>query len=331
MATLITGGTGLIGASLAEQLVARGERVVLFDVAPAIWRVQAVLDRAPEAVRVLRGDVLSLPNLLDAVRDHAVTAVVHLAFILGAESNADPELATRVNILGTVNVFEAARLGGAERVLLASSIAIYGADDDYAPHELPLREDATPLVSRGVRIYGAGKLYQEHLAAHYAERYGLLTGGLRPSVVYGWGRHRGASVWASALVDRSVEGEPVSVRMADARVSLVYVEDVAAQFVALLTCPADVLARRRFYNTGGDTCTVRELAETVRRLVPGARIDLHSAGEKDLGGLAARISDRSLVEGVGVHRRFTPLEVGVRAHIAVAQARAGQLPPEGRR
>jgi hypothetical protein len=92
-----------------------------------------------------------------------------------------------------------------------------------------------------------------------------------------------------------------------------------------------VLARRRFYNTGGDTCAVRELAETVRRLVPGARIDLHSAGEKDLGGLAARISDRSLVEGVGVHRRFTPLEVGVRAHIAVAQARAGQLPPEGRR
>jgi nucleoside-diphosphate-sugar epimerase len=121
----------------------------------------------------------------------------------------------------------------------------------------------------GVRIYGAGKLYQEHLAAHYAERYGLVTGGLRPSVVYGWGRLRGASVWASALVDRSVEGEPVSVRMADARVSLVYVEDVVAQFVALLTCPADVLARRRFYNTGGDTCTVRELAEAVRHLTCG--------------------------------------------------------------
>jgi len=94
--------------------------------------------------------------------------------------------------------------------------------------------------------------------------------------------------------------------------------------LALLTAPGDCFERRRFFNTGGDTCTVRELAETVRRLAPGARIEVRSAGERDLAGLVTRVTDRALEETLGVRRRFTPLEVGLRAHIEVARRRAGQ-------
>ena len=323
MTTLITGGTGLIGASLAAKLLARGERVVLFDVAPAEWRVRHLDQDAGDRLRLLRGDVTSLVDLLDAVRAHEVPAIVHLAYVLGGESNARPELATRVNMLGTANVLEAARLGGAGRVLLASSIAVYGADDDYRPEELPLREDVPLRVARGVPVYGGGKVYLEHLGAHYARRYGLTVAGLRPSIVYGWGRESGASAFAGKLVDRAARGEPVTVDMGDARVSLVYVEDVAAQFVALLDADPARLERRRFFNTGGDTCTLRALAETVGRLVPGARIEVRSAGERDLGGLAASVSDRSLEEELGVRRTFTPLEVGLRHHLDVARSRAG--------
>jgi nucleoside-diphosphate-sugar epimerase len=323
VATLITGGTGLIGASLAEKLLARGERVILFDLAPAPWRVQPLLATAGDRLRIVRGDVGSLVELLDVMRGEGVGAIVHLAYVLGAESNANPELASRVNILGTVNVLEAARLAGAERVLLASSIAVYGADDDYRADELPLGEEVALRVARGAALYGAGKIYLEHLGAHYARRHRLTVAGLRPSIVYGWGRQRGASAFAGELVDRAAVGEPAQVGFGDARVSLVYVDDVAEQFLALWAAAPQAFARRRFFNTGGDTCTVRELAETVRRLVPGAVIDVTAAGERDLGGLAASVSDRALREEIGVRRTFTPLEVGLRAHIDTARTRAG--------
>jgi nucleoside-diphosphate-sugar epimerase len=320
--TLITGGTGLIGVALAERLLARGERVVLFDVAPADGRVRELREVGGERLQVVRGDVLALVDLLEAGRRHGATALVHLAYVLGAESNTTPELATRVNILGTTNVLEAARFTGAERVLLASSIAVYGSDDQYPREQLPLGEDVPLWVARGLPIYGGGKAYLEHLGRHYAERYGLTVAGLRPSIVYGWGRQRGASAFTGELVDRAVAGEPVSVGAGDAQVSLVYVEDVAEQFLALLKADPACFARHRFFNTGGDTCAVRELAETVGRLLPAARIEVRSAGERDLAGLAASVSDRALVEEVGVRRKFAPLAVGVQAHIAMARARA---------
>ena len=326
MTTLITGGTGLIGACLADKLLALGERVALFDLAPAEWRIAPLRSTAGDRLRVLRGDVTSLVELLDAVRETGATAVVHLAYVLGAESNANPELAGRVNILGTTNVLEAGRLAGVRRVLLASSIAVYGADAEYPSAALPLREDAPLHVAKGVSLYGAGKVYLEHLGAAYARRHGLVVGGLRPSIVYGWGRERGASAFAGELVDRAAVGERVSVGFGDARVSLVYVADVAAQFLALLKADPGVFARRRFFNTGGDTCTVRGLAENVRRLLPGAAIEVTSAGEPDVAGLAASVSDRALEEALGVRRTFTPLEVGLRAHIDVARAHAGREP-----
>jgi len=322
MTTLITGGTGLIGSALAEKLLARGERVVLFDAAPAESRV-AELKKYGDHAQVVRGDVQALGELIDAARRHRATAIVHLAFLLGAGANQAPERATRINILGTVNALEAARLSGVERVLLASSIAVYGADDQYPPEQLPLREDVPLYVCRTQPIYGGGKVHTEHLAQAYAEHHGLVVGGMRPSIVNGWGRERGASAFLGEVIDKPAIGQPASVRFGDARVSLVYVEDVAEQYVALLTVDRAVLGRRRFFNTGGDTCTVRELADTVRKLIPDARIEITSRGERDFGGLASRVSDRSFEEEVGYKRRFSPLEVAVAAQIGVARAHAG--------
>ena len=327
MATLITGGTGLIGRTLAEQLLSAGGRVVLFDVALPEARV-APLRRHGDRLRLVRGDVQSLAELLSAIRSEPVDAIVHLAFVLGGVANQEPERATRVNVLGTANALEAARLAGVPRVVLASSIAVYGADDQYAPSELPLGEDAARHVCRTLLIYGGGKLYTEHLAHVYARTYGLVTGGLRPSVVYGPGRDSGGSAFLNEVIEQPALGRPVTVGFGDAAISFVHVEDVAAQFAALVACDPGVLARRRFFNTGGDTATVRELAATVGRLVPGARITVTSKGERDLGGLVTRVSDQALVEAVGYKRRLSPLDVGVRAHADHARAAAG-LPPLG--
>lgn len=327
MTTLVTGGTGLIGTTLAEALLAAGERVVLLDVALPEARV-APLRRHGDRLRLVRADVQALGELISTIRAHEVTAIVHLAYVLGAVGNAEPERATRVNVLGTANALEAARLAGVPRVLLASSIAVYGSDDQYAPDELPLGEDAPRHVCRTLPIYGGGKLYTEHLAQAYARTYGLAVGGLRPSVVYGPGRDSGASAFLNEVIEKPALGQAVSVGFGEARISFVHVEDVAAQFAALLRCEAGVFARRRFFNTGGDTASVRELARAVERVVPNARITVTDGGERDLGGLVTRVSDRALEEAVGYKRRHSPLEVGVRAHVNAVRAGAG-LPSLG--
>jgi nucleoside-diphosphate-sugar epimerase len=325
MTTLITGGTGLIGSTLADKLLTRGDNVVLFDAAPAEARL-APLRAHGDRLAVVRGDVQALGELVDAVRRHRVTAIVHLAFLLGGEANLVPERATRINMLGTVNALEAARLTGVERVLLASSISVYGSDDQYAKDLFPLREDVPLWVCRTLPVYGGGKLHTEHLGETYARYHGLVVGGMRPSIVYGWGRESGSSAFLGEVIDRPAVGQSAAVRFGDARISMVYVEDVAEQYLALLSVDRAVLARRRFFNTGGDTCTIRELAETVKRVIPDARIDISSRGEPDLGGLVSWVSDRSFEEEVGYKRRFTPLEAGVRAQIAVARQRAGLSP-----
>lgn len=325
MTVLITGGTGLIGTTLADLLLSEGERVVLLDVALPEARL-AGLRRHGDRLRLVRGDVQALGEMIAALRAEPVDAIVHLAFVLGGTGNLEPERATRVNVLGTVNALEAARLAGVPRVILASSIAVYGADEQYRPDELPLGEDAACHVCRTLLIYGGGKLYTEHLAHVYAKTHGLVTGGLRPSVVYGPGRDSGGSAFLNEVIEKPALGEPVTVGFGDAGISFVHVEDVAAQFAALLRCDASVFAHRRFFNTGGDTATVRELAAAVGRVVPGARITVTSKGERDLGGLVTRVSDRALVDAVGYKRRLSPLDLGVRAHANAARARAGLAP-----
>jgi len=327
MTTLITGGTGLIGTTLAEQLLSGGERVVLFDLALPEARV-APLRRHGERLRLVRGDVQALGEMISVIRAASVEAIVHLAFVLGGVGNAEPERASRVNVMGTVNALEAARLTGVPRVILASSIAVYGSDDQYSAAELPLGEDASRHVCRTLLIYGGGKLYTEHLAHVYARTYGLVTGGLRPSVVYGPGRDSGGSAFLNEVIEKPALGEPVAVGFGDAGISFVHVEDVAGQFAALLRCDAGVFARRRFFNTGGDTATVRELAAAVGRVVPGARVTVTSNGEPDLGGLVTRVSGRALEEAVGYERRLSPLDAGVRAHAGAVRVLAG-LPPLG--
>lgn len=321
MTTLITGGTGLLGAAVAKRLVEHGERPVLLDAAPNLARLEGFADR----VTVVRGDVRNLHALLHVAREHRATRLLHLAYLMGPDSDADPLGATQVNVLGTLNAFEAARVLSLERVCLASSIAVFGNDGEYPPEAFPLGEDAGRLLALGIPVYSAGKLYAEVVGELYAQRYGVFLCGLRPGVVYGYGRSAAATAFSGDLISRPALGEAIRVENGDSAVSMLYVEDVADQFVALLSAARSKI-RRRFYNTGGDRVTVREIAETVRRVLPEARITVVPGGGRNVAGLASDLSDAELVRDIGVRRRYTPLELGVRAMIDETRRRHG-LPP----
>lgn len=312
MRVLITGGTGIIGSLTGRLLAQRGHSVRLLDARPDPAAA------AGSSVEVLQGDVLSGSDLQDAVRD--VDTVVHLAYSLGADTNARPFSATTLNVQGTANVLEAARVAGVPRAVLASSVAIYGSDGRYPPQELPLDESAATHLSPGMALYGAGKLYLEQLTRAYGTAYGLLGVGLRPSPVYGPGGVRGVSGWLAQLVEKPVRGEPVTIDRGDARISLVYVADVAEQLVRLVELPAESFGGQRFFNTGGDATTIRELAALVRELVPGADVEVTSSGEPDVAGLPTQISGRALADLIGYERQYD-LRAGLQAHIDAVRAR----------
>jgi len=316
---LITGGSGLIGARLAQTLLRDGATVVVFDAHPTTRRLRNIPERDAARLHLVRGDISYLGDLLGAIREYHVTAIVHLAAILGAESTRSPEAVTRVNVLGTANVFESARLGGVLRAVFASSVAVYGSDDQYGPAQHPIAEHSAKYIASGLKLYGTSKMYGECLAEMYADSYGLETGGLRLSTVYGPGRERGSAVFLSQLVECSIRGQPVTTDLGNAVVNLIYVDDVAEQFKVLVEADATKLKDGRFFNTGGDTCSVGELATTVTALIPNSHIEVHRSEEKTLAGMAADVSGDLFVTTFGFERRYSPIGRGVQAFIAAAR------------
>src|SRR5690606_31031575 len=112
--------------------------------------------------------------------------VIHLAALQVPFCRADPVKGAQVNVVGTANVFEAARQHGVPQVAYASSIAIFGAPEDYPPGLLP--NDAPP---RPRTLYGVYKQANEGMARIYWQEHGLGSIGLRPYTVFGLGRDQG--------------------------------------------------------------------------------------------------------------------------------------------
>ena len=152
MATLITGGTGFIGAEVARLLLNRGEdNITVFDVRPSTQR----LDEIARDVKLVPGDLGNFSHVLDVVRQSSPEIVYHLGGMLSVPSEKDPQAAISVNAMGTFHVLEAARLFGVRKVIFTSSIGTYG---------LGLTEDSLndSTLQRPQLIYGACKLFGEH-------------------------------------------------------------------------------------------------------------------------------------------------------------------------
>jgi UDP-glucose 4-epimerase len=171
---LITGGAGFIGSHAVEALLAAGESVRVLDDFSTGRREN--LAGFAGALEVVEGDVCEPATVAAAMR--GCDRVLHLAAIASvARSFDDPATTAAVNLGGTANVLQAARQGGARRVVLASSCAVYGATG-----ELPVAESATP---RPGSPYAQSKLDAEDLCRAACAPGGLDAGVLRFFNVYG--------------------------------------------------------------------------------------------------------------------------------------------------
>ncbi|UCH46573.1 MAG: NAD(P)-dependent oxidoreductase [Betaproteobacteria bacterium] len=259
MRILITGGGGFLGNAVANALVARGDTAVAFD-------THFSLDGAPESDHHIRlgGDITDMAALAQVVRKHRPEVVIHCAAIVGVLSSiGSPINIVRINVEGSINVFEAMRLGDIKRCIHISSEEAYG---EFRSHRMDESHPLEPVLP-----YGICKATVEQLGRTYRDLHGLEVINLRTSWVYGPGLPRDRI--PRNMVLAALEGRALHIAHgAQSAIDHTYVDDWVTAVLAALDH-----AEHRYdvYNvSSGHSCTVKELAEIVTELVPGAEISV---------------------------------------------------------
>jgi nucleoside-diphosphate-sugar epimerase len=215
-------------------------------------------------VTFVAGDITDLGALERAMADHAITNVVHLAALQVPFCRADPPLGARVNVVGTVNVFEAVRRRGAGMapVVYSGSIGMFSASDvDRTSGQL--REDAEPHPGNH---YGVYKFANEGNARIYWADSGVPSVGLRPMTVYGAGRDQGMTSSPTVAIAAAVLGTPFRIAFGGSTLYQ-YAQDVAKTLLIASRAAPD---GARVFNLGGSPVAIEDWIDAIEAVVPGA-------------------------------------------------------------
>jgi UDP-glucose 4-epimerase len=255
--TLVTGGAGFIGSHLVSALVARGDTVrVLDDLSSGSKANLTGLD-----VDLVVGDIRDAGTVTHAVE--TIDTILHLAaFVSVPASMEDPAACYETNVIGSLNILQAARQGGVRRVVLASSAAVYGERDEI------VSETDKPVP---VSPYAASKLSMEHLAQMFTHAYGLETVCLRFFNVFG-PRQSPDSPYAAAiprftqdLIDKNqitILGDGGQTR------DFVYIDDVVQGIIK--ASEVDGVGGEVYNLAGGKSIAILELVDILHRFFPEA-------------------------------------------------------------
>ncbi|PSP28293.1 UDP-glucose 4-epimerase, partial [Halobacteriales archaeon QH_2_65_14] len=294
----------------------QGHDVVAYDISTDTDILEKL--GVADETEVRRGDISDPTDVVRAVKETGTTHIVHLAALLTTTARDNPRSGADVNIMGTNNVFEAARTldDQVERVAWASSAAVYAPPHNYDAEWVDENELVYPDT-----LYGATKEYNEHQARVYHEDYDLDHVGLRPTVAYGPYRETGGSAFLANIIEKPALGEPYSVEYGDQAIDWQHVEDIAQAFRRAAFAPAEDLTRR-IYNVRGVLATVREAVETVERIVPDADIEVSDEGELPW---TQNLDVTKANEDLGYEVQYD-LEAGFRKYINVLREDAGLDP-----
>ncbi len=315
MSFLVTGGTGFIGSYVVRCLLAHGERVVCLDRCPDA-EMLGLFASEVEVIETEVGDRQQLAGVFEGHPD--IDRVVHLAYMMGAESEADPPAAMRVNALGTANLFAEACTHRVKRIVFTSSESVYGKSQAIYG-DRPVSEEDFCSPRDHVLNYSLTKLLNEHLAAKYEGGCGIPIVSVRPPVVFGHGRKRGTTAWASDFASLPAVGRSVTLPFPENDWNCyVYVADLAEQIYQLAVKPS---LAYRVYNSGGHTLPAPELAALVREQIPQAQIGF--SPEKLNSPFIYRMDDRRIRQELGCLLR--PMRDAVADHIKEVRQRLSSV------
>jgi nucleoside-diphosphate-sugar epimerase len=303
MRVLITGGYGCIGSWIARQLLKRGDQVWIYDLKEDLHRLNLILPQElVSQVCFLQGDVTDLAGLQSALGQNGITHVVHLAGLQVPTCRADPILGARVNVLGTLAVFEAVRQLGSQvqRLVYASSGAVFGPPQTYPPGPLADDVQLTPTTH-----YGYFKCCNEGNARVYFQDHGLSSIGLRPWTVYGVGRDLGLTSEPTKAIKALAVSRRYHISYGGWQ-DLQYVEDVAGIFVRCLEVP---FQGAKSYNLRGAVVDLPSFHRALCEVESAAKESI-THGERQLG-FAYDLDDSAFQRDLGPFTK-TPLVAGIR-------------------
>lgn len=262
---LVTGALGCIGAWTVRALVREGLPVVAFDLGGNRRRVDQIMTPEEVArVTFVVGDITDLAAIETTLDDHGISNVIHLAALQVPFCRADPPRGALVNVVGTVNVFEAVRrrIDRMGPLIYTSSMGTYSAaDTDEATGRL--HEGAEPHPTTH---YGVYKVANEGTARIYASDSAVRSIGVRPMTVYGVGRDQGMTSSPTVAIAAAVLGVPFTISFSGQTV-FQYAADVAA---TLIVASRSSLEGAHVFNLGGHPVDIESWVATVDSLVPGA-------------------------------------------------------------
>ena len=312
MTTFVIGGTGFIGIRVIPLLVARGETVTCMDFNPNAPALAALGDK----VTMVRGDVTQFDDVISVMESSKADRVINLSYNLGQD--LPPHRATKLNIVGMDNCFEAARILGVKHTVFASSLAVNGQQSHFG-ERLVTEDDYKHAVVQ----YGSHKAFNEFQAKDYIDKHGMTITAIRPANVTGPDKVRG-SVDHVNVITRPARGEAIAFPFADAMRCPIHVDDIAEVFARVLLTDKP---KHAVYSSGGHAISMGELADIVRGFLPDAKISF----DKQTGGRASSgnwmIDNTRLVQEFGM--QYRPYRERVLQIINECRADMGQAPLRG--
>ena len=268
MATTLVTGVGLVGTSFAQHALKRGEKLVFYDFMPRAEYLHRKLGTAD--VDVVQKDIRDLPALTETMQRYRPETVVHTAGLIGGRVEESLYSGLQINVMGTINVLEAARLTGVRRFVLIST---FGAYDRRRATNQPTHEDMPRGPGAG---YGNSKATKELMAEAYQRLYGFELLTLRLANAYGLGHFWGGSGGGEKvqmLLEAGIRGEVARIPQAQTMTfEYVYAKDMGRAVDLATTVP---VPEKTTFNIGvGEVTTFDDLVAAVERQFPKLEVEV---------------------------------------------------------
>lgn len=245
---IIFGGCGFLGSWIVRAFLKKGYNVSIFDLKIKKELVSLVVGEDINKIKFINGDITNYDQVQESIND--MDHVINLAGLMTPDCSSNPILGAKVNVLGSINVFEALKKNNNKFLVYASSAGVFGQKDHYYPF---------PETH-----YGAYKLAVEGVARAYLNEDGISSVGIRPYVIYGPGREVGGTAGVTLACKAAKQGDSYTVNFSG-KAGFVYVQDVVDLVeMSIAQIPSGALT----FNINGITADVSDFINLIKKNIP---------------------------------------------------------------
>ena len=263
-AILVTGGSGFLGTEVCQQLIRAGQKVI---------DVRHKANPSSDVIS-MTADISDIQELETIFLAHKIGTIIHMAATLTTNSNQNPDLAFRVNVLGSNNLLVLTHQYGVKRFIYSSS---YSALGSCPIEQCPVDESLAPTPDN---FYGETKRFVEALGISYANKFGFQFTAGRMGAVVGPGNALTTSAWRMDIFNMLKTGGKIETKFApQVTLAISLAEDTARALVTLALAKKN---QHSIYNLPNDSLSLQQIAQMVRTLRPDIEFSFGTNTDQDM-------------------------------------------------